>query len=86
MVQDQWKALEHMYTSKKSRAIGVSNYCVECLRCIKQALAAAEARSNHGGRVAEVRWCGCHCHGGGRRRVASPPAPVQWRAPRRCRR
>ena len=33
-VQQQWRALEHLYSEKKARAIGVSNYCETCLRCI----------------------------------------------------
>ena len=37
MVQAQWRALELMYHNNASRAIGVSNYCGACLRCIKQA-------------------------------------------------
>lgn len=36
MVQSQWRALELMYHNNASRAIGVSNYCADCLRCIKQ--------------------------------------------------
>ena len=33
-MQQQWKALEHLYRANKTRAIGVSNYCVECVACI----------------------------------------------------
>jgi len=35
MVQEQWKALEEAYFAGKARAIGVSNYCAACLRCIE---------------------------------------------------
>ena len=30
----QWRALETLYEQKKARAIGVSNYCKECLQCL----------------------------------------------------
>lgn len=36
MMQAQWKALEEAYTSGRTRAIGVSNYCPACLACIAQ--------------------------------------------------
>ena len=36
MVQQQWKALEAAYAQGKTRAIGVSNYCSACLRCISK--------------------------------------------------
>lgn len=35
MVQEQWRALESAYFAGKVRAIGVSNYCAACLRCIE---------------------------------------------------
>ena len=34
MMQEQWRALELMYKAKKTRAIGVSNFCPACLECI----------------------------------------------------
>ena len=30
----QWEFLEHAYKRNKARAIGVSNYCLSCLRCL----------------------------------------------------
>ena len=36
MMQQQWKALEHALAQNKTRAIGVSNFCVPCLECIAQ--------------------------------------------------
>jgi 2,5-diketo-D-gluconate reductase A len=37
MMQQQWRALEEMYRAGKTRAIGVSNFCPACLRCIAAA-------------------------------------------------
>eukprot|EP00041_Stephanoeca_diplocostata_P004242 m.42060 g.42060 ORF g.42060 m.42060 type:complete len:258 (+) comp14997_c0_seq2:334-1107(+) len=34
LMQEQWAVLEEVYKSKQARAIGVSNYCQECLECI----------------------------------------------------
>ena len=34
MMRQQWLALEAIYHANKSRAIGVSNYCEACLKCI----------------------------------------------------
>ena len=34
MMQEQWKALEEVYASGKTRSIGVSNYCSACLACL----------------------------------------------------
>ena len=34
MMQEQWSALEEAYRDGRTRAIGVSNYCSDCLRCI----------------------------------------------------
>lgn len=34
MMREQWRALELMYKRKKTRAIGVSNFCRACLECI----------------------------------------------------
>jgi len=34
MMQDQWRALEQRLAEGKTRAIGVSNFCVPCLECI----------------------------------------------------
>lgn len=36
MMREQWKALELMLKRGKTRAIGVSNFCAECLKCIAQ--------------------------------------------------
>jgi diketogulonate reductase-like aldo/keto reductase len=33
-MQEQWSAMEQLYQTNKTRAIGVSNYCKECLQCI----------------------------------------------------
>jgi diketogulonate reductase-like aldo/keto reductase len=33
-MQQQWAALEQMYAQNKTRAIGISNYCQECVECI----------------------------------------------------
>jgi diketogulonate reductase-like aldo/keto reductase len=33
-MQEQWTALEQLYAANKTRAIGVSNYCKECVQCI----------------------------------------------------
>ena len=33
-MQEQWHAMEVLYLANKTRAIGVSNYCKECLQCI----------------------------------------------------
>jgi len=33
-MQDQWKAMEDFYKSGKTKAIGVSNYCISSLECI----------------------------------------------------
>ena len=34
VIQKQWAALESVYRAKKARAIGVSNFCVSCLKCL----------------------------------------------------
>lgn len=34
MIQQQWKALEVAYKAGHTRAIGVSNYCAKCLKCV----------------------------------------------------
>ena len=34
MIQQQWRALEAMYSAGRTRSIGVSNYCRACLECI----------------------------------------------------
>jgi 2,5-diketo-D-gluconate reductase A len=34
MMQEQWAALEQMLKAKKTRAIGVSNFCKACLDCL----------------------------------------------------
>ena len=34
MMQQQWAALEKRYKEKKTRAIGVSNFCRPCLECL----------------------------------------------------
>jgi len=34
-VQDQWRALEEFYKAGKAKAIGVSNYCTSCFRCLE---------------------------------------------------
>jgi hypothetical protein len=33
-MQQQWAALEHAYLRGQARAIGVSNYCEQCVRCL----------------------------------------------------
>eukprot|EP00591_Stephanopyxis_turris_P003964 CAMPEP_0195507882 /NCGR_PEP_ID=MMETSP0794_2-20130614/1240_1 /TAXON_ID=515487 /ORGANISM="Stephanopyxis turris, Strain CCMP 815" /LENGTH=314 /DNA_ID=CAMNT_0040634707 /DNA_START=85 /DNA_END=1029 /DNA_ORIENTATION=+ len=33
-IQEQWRALEKLYANNKTRAIGVSNYCQECVECV----------------------------------------------------
>ena len=33
-IQTQWKVFEDAYAAGKARAIGVSNYCVSCLKCL----------------------------------------------------
>lgn len=33
-MQEQWTALEQLYAANKTRAIGVSNYCQECIECV----------------------------------------------------
>jgi len=33
-IQAQWKVFEDMYAAGKARAIGVSNYCESCLKCL----------------------------------------------------
>ncbi len=35
-MQQQWTALEQVYAAGQAKAIGVSNYCKECLQCILQ--------------------------------------------------
>lgn len=37
-IQSQWSAFEEMYAQKKARAIGVSNYCISCFKCLNQTL------------------------------------------------
>lgn len=34
MAQEQWAALEAFYRAGKARAIGVANYCRDCLECL----------------------------------------------------
>jgi diketogulonate reductase-like aldo/keto reductase len=34
MMQQQWLALEEMYAANKTGAIGVSNFCSQCLECV----------------------------------------------------
>ena len=33
-VQEQWTALEQLYHANKTRAIGMSNYCQDCIECV----------------------------------------------------
>eukprot|EP00932_Pfiesteria_piscicida_P002374 SRR837773.1231.p1 GENE.SRR837773.1231~~SRR837773.1231.p1 ORF type:complete len:294 (-),score=143.31 SRR837773.1231:74-871(-) len=33
-VRNQWKALEEFYAAGKAKAIGVSNYCASCFKCL----------------------------------------------------
>jgi len=33
-MREQWEALESLYTAGKVRAIGVSNYCQNCIECL----------------------------------------------------
>ena len=35
-MQAQWAAFEQLYHSGLARAIGVSNYCISCLECLKK--------------------------------------------------
>jgi diketogulonate reductase-like aldo/keto reductase len=35
MMRDQWAALTKLYQENKTRAIGVSNFCAQCLECIR---------------------------------------------------
>lgn len=35
-IQQQWAALERLLEANATRAIGVSNYCEECLECVAQ--------------------------------------------------
>eukprot|EP00419_Tripos_fusus_P023026 CAMPEP_0172723296 /NCGR_PEP_ID=MMETSP1074-20121228/83477_1 /TAXON_ID=2916 /ORGANISM="Ceratium fusus, Strain PA161109" /LENGTH=322 /DNA_ID=CAMNT_0013549509 /DNA_START=53 /DNA_END=1021 /DNA_ORIENTATION=+ len=35
-VRDQWRALEEFYAAGKARAIGVSNYCPSCFKCLDE--------------------------------------------------
>lgn len=37
-IQSQWSAFEAMYAQKKARAIGVSNYCISCFKCLNKTL------------------------------------------------
>jgi diketogulonate reductase-like aldo/keto reductase len=37
-MQQQWAAFEEMYKAGKTRAIGVSNYCISCLKCLEQTM------------------------------------------------
>jgi diketogulonate reductase-like aldo/keto reductase len=37
-MQQQWAALEAVYSGGLARAIGVSNYCVSCLKCLQQTM------------------------------------------------
>lgn len=37
MERGQWDAMEEFYRAGKARAIGVSNYCPSCLRCLESA-------------------------------------------------
>lgn len=37
-IQAQWSAFEHMYEQKKARAVGVSNYCISCFKCLNQTM------------------------------------------------
>lgn len=34
VIQQQWAAMEQVYREKKARAIGVSNYCERCFKCL----------------------------------------------------
>jgi 2,5-diketo-D-gluconate reductase A len=36
VVQEQWRALEAFYNAGLARAIGVSNFCPVCLKCLEQ--------------------------------------------------
>lgn len=33
-MREQWKALSAFYAANKTRALGVSNFCVSCLKCL----------------------------------------------------
>ena len=33
-IQEQWTALEQLYAANKTRSIGVSNYCRDCIECV----------------------------------------------------
>merc|ERR1712039_689995 len=35
-VREQWRAMVEFYKAGKARSIGVSNFCVSCLRCLEQ--------------------------------------------------
>ena len=37
MMQSQWAALESMYRAGRTKALGVSNFCPACLRCLAKA-------------------------------------------------
>ena len=38
LIQQQWAVLERLYAQGKLRAIGVSNYCINCLQCLAQTM------------------------------------------------
>ena len=33
-MQEQWAGMEQLYKANLTRAIGVSNYCQECIECV----------------------------------------------------
>jgi|EP00945_MAST-04E_sp_MAST-4E-sp1_P001753 2,5-diketo-D-gluconate reductase A len=37
-IQSQWAALEAAYAQKKTKAIGVSNFCISCFECLKKTM------------------------------------------------
>lgn len=84
-MQEQWAALEQLYASKKTRAIGVSNYCETCIKCIEANATVMPMVNQIQVRARTVAGCrtldaqDAHYNS----RLTSPPRPPSPCAPRR---
>ena len=65
MMQAQWAALTLRYREGKTKAIGVSNFCQDCLDCLAAANTSATGEAPIVPAVNQVRSSSCSAAGGG---------------------